>query len=108
MADVRYQIILNGRALCVAGVDGLGGVLNATLTWVKRERRPGDDVLDDDEVPQEGKILESHYLNVGGVDPLANDHVRWCEEPLKPGDEIMIRILGPGKADDPQERYKFP
>jgi hypothetical protein len=102
LADVRYQVLINGQVVCISGVDGLGGVLTATLSWVKRKRRPDDEVAESDDV------LESHYFHVGGIDPSTAEHVKWCAEPLKPGDEVTIRILGPGIADEPKERYKFP
>lgn len=104
MADVRYQIVINNRVVCVCGVDGIGdarGVLSACASWVKRRRRP------DDQVPGEDEILESHWFKVGGIDPATDEHVNWCNEPLKPGDEITIRVLGPGPADQPEERFKF-
>ena len=102
MADIRYQVLMNGRAICTPGVEGLGGVLVATLTWTKRKRRI------DDDVPSDADILESHWLKVFGIDPATDDHVSWSDEPLQPGDEITIRILGPGVADEPADRFNFP
>ena len=101
MADIRYQVLMNGRVVCTAGVEGLGGVLVASLTWAKRKRRI------DDNVPIEADILEPHWLHVGGIDPAMDDHVEWCDEPLQPGDEITFRILGPGVADEPADRFKY-
>lgn len=94
MADRRYQVLMNGRALCTAGVDDIG-VLITTLAWVKRKRRA------DDEVQGDADILESHWLTVGGSDSVSDVFLKWSEEPLNPGDEITIRILGPGPVDEP-------
>jgi hypothetical protein len=101
VADIRYQVLVNGRVVCTSGIEGLG-VLTAILTWLKRKRRADDQVAGTDEV------LESHYLKVGGLISGTDEHLHWCEEPLKEGDEIVIRILGPGAADKPAETYKFP
>ncbi len=101
MPDVRYEVLVNRQLKCTSGIDGLGGVLTAMLTWVKRECQQ------DDEVSEDEQIIESHWFKVGGIDPLTDDHVQWYEEPVEPGDEITIRILGPGPADEPVERYKF-
>src|SRR2546425_127038 len=92
MADVRYQILINNRVICICGVEGIGGVISATATWVKRYRRQVDDV------PGEDEVFESHWFRAGGIDPATGDHVDWCSEPIKPGDEIVIRILGSGAA----------
>jgi hypothetical protein len=100
VAAIRYQVLINGRVVCTSGVEGLG-VLTAILTWIKRKRRA------DDHAPGTDEILESHYLKVGGTTSGSDEHLQWCEEPLQEGDEIVIRILGPGAADKPVETYKF-
>jgi hypothetical protein len=92
---------MNGRVICTWGVNGPGGVMSAILSWVKRDRQPDDEVSDDE------TIVESRWFTVGGIDHQTNDHGNWCEEPVQVGDEIRIRILGPGPANEPKESYKF-
>ena len=98
MAEVRHRVSLNGRVLCTSGIEGECGVLSVSLHWVKGPPRR----LDGD-VPGSAEVVEDHLLGVHGLDTATRTHLRWCggELPLQPGDEVIIRILGPGEADAP-------
>jgi hypothetical protein len=82
-----FNVSLNGKNLCLAGV-GERGVLSAVLSWVAGEQ--GEDL----------------FMEVGG---LANDeHVDWVkQQPLQVGDEIRVKIVEAGSADKPARRRRI-
>ena len=90
------EIVLNGRKLCNAGV-GDSGVLTAIVTWRFREgerakssRRTQDDLR----------------LDVGGLNDLAAEDIRWRNRPLRIGDEVRIRIGEAERATKPASRER--
>jgi hypothetical protein len=88
---MRFQVLINGRSVCIAGIDG-DGVLSVCLD---RTQRPGKD-----------ERLALHVGGLGRYHPQLekNSHVRWSvPEEMKPGDELAIRILAVGEYDDPLE-----
>ena len=87
---VRFEVLVNGQRKCISGIDGYG-VLTTIVSWGLADPK---DVPPDDEVGPED---ESVTLHVGGLHEKI--HHRWLFEHLGPGDEISIRILGPGPAD---------
>jgi hypothetical protein len=36
--------------------------------------------------------------------PSPSEILHWLREPLRPGDEVTIRVLGPGLTDEPKLR----
>ncbi len=81
-----FKVSLNGKKLCLAGVGG-HGVLSAIISWVAGDR--GEDL----------------FIEVGG---LANEeHIDWVKQkPLRVGDEICIKIVELGSADEPVRRRR--
>lgn len=79
-----FNVSLNGKKLCLAGV-GERGVLSAIISWVAGDR--GEDL----------------FIEVGG---LANDeHIDWVKQKcLQVGDEIRVKIVESGPADEPVRR----
>lgn len=97
---IRFEVLLNGQRVCTAGVPQYG-VLATGVDWVIRhpESKPRD------YTPEQwsGQRLR---LNVGGVHltgPKDKDahHIGWAYKDLQLGDEVTIRILGPGQFDEP-------
>jgi [ribosomal protein S5]-alanine N-acetyltransferase len=96
------EVIVNGQRLCVAGVSS--GVLSFLLTYVRRnpaarppheeESSPGD---------YEAGWIE---LSMGGMS--GRTHVDWTRGYVDPGDEVVVRVLGPGSADPAQARASIP
>jgi hypothetical protein len=81
-----FQVILNGKELCVAGFTE-HGVLSAIVDCVSGH---GRDMLS---------------LSVGGLISSKAEHVRWLEaRRLRKGDEIQIKIIEAESADSPQRR----
>jgi hypothetical protein len=83
-----FEVHLNGRKLCVAGV-GKAGVLTAILDYVG------------------GQGSEETALTVGGLLTDADEHVRWVKRrKLKTGDEIHVTVLESKSADSPKMRQR--
>jgi len=83
-----FEIHLNGRRLCLAGV-GEDGVLTAIIDHVA------------------GPKGSSLNLNVGGLVSPARKHVIWRHRRLKVGDEIIVKIAETDSVDRPRKSYPF-
>ena len=100
MPEVRFQVLVNGRPVCLAGLDGFGD-----LEVRARSTRLPADTLPEIFTPDPP---EEHLdLTVGGHD-LAIGDVGWGRVALSPGDEVTIRVLGPGPVDPPAEIHPPP
>jgi len=83
-----FEVHLNGKKLCLAGVEG-SGVLSAIASYVIGER--GSDL----------------FLEVGGLDSSSRDHLDWVnQKPLGVGDEIHLKIVETASVDDPVNRRR--
>jgi hypothetical protein len=95
MVPLRFELTLNGRRLCLAGLDR-EGVLMLT---VESEHWPSDDPAESVRgTPAGGE-------NTVSVSALTADHEdwRWASERIKAGDEIVVRVLPAGPFDPPTE-----
>jgi RimJ/RimL family protein N-acetyltransferase len=93
----RFEVFGNGERFCMAGLEY--GVLSMMLTWVRRDPATHPPHLSESAEKSEGGDVDLH---VGG---LKDDvHLDWCNVYVDVGDEIVVRILGPGPADPPQSR----
>jgi hypothetical protein len=93
----RFEVFGNGERFCMAGLEY--GVLSMMLTWVRRDPTADPPHLSESAEESEGGDIDLH---VGG---LKDDvHLDWCNVYVDAGDEIVVRILGPGPADPPQRR----
>jgi hypothetical protein len=93
---VRFQVLVNGKSICVAGIDG-DGVLSVSLARVQRLG--------------ESERLRLFVRGLGRYYPQSEKdcHVHWpVPDDPKCGDEIGIRILAPGEFDDPGEVKRSP
>jgi hypothetical protein len=83
-----FQVHLNGRKLCIAGLSE-HGVLTAIVDYVSGHGR--------DELA----------LSVGGLISSKEEHVRWVKRrSLRMGDEIQVKVIESESADRPQERHR--
>jgi hypothetical protein len=105
MADIRFQFILNGKPLCIAGAEGFG-VFSSCITWV---RRNGDQYEAEKQersatwaTTKEEWSRESLGVTAGTRDTKYPDYASWFDRELNAGDELTIRILGPGDCDSPK------
>jgi len=96
---ICFEIQINGKVVCTAGIGDFG-VLTSNLAWVKvhpskraKETQPFD-----------------LFLTVGGLtstDKDEGEHLRWLDQqPLAPGDEIVIRLLEQATCDVPRDRFR--
>lgn len=97
MSDgVRFQVLVNGQQVCLAGIDG-DGVLTAIICRVANQRHN-----------------EEIDLRVGGlerIDPASDmdRHFGWnFPGELKRGYELTIRILDAGEFDQPSHAPRAP
>src|SRR3954452_22553845 len=99
MSRVRFEVSVNGRVRCVAGLNQ-AGTLNALLNyWLFPPPETAWQKLfptGPAEVP-EGCVLEVNAEPLQGE----TESVQWLHESLRPGDEVTIRVLGPGDMDPP-------
>lgn len=95
---MRFQIIINGEAICTAGVKDYG-VLSAITSWVLRDPLKYDSSK---HLSLEEFTAEEATFHIGG---LLNDgsHVEWDSREIKSGDEITIKILEQGEYDAPSK-----
>jgi hypothetical protein len=84
--EVRYEVLVNGVRRCIAGSSGPGTLDASVIRWRSARFDDSDD---------------ASYLHVGGLRSVEDLHVRWVTEELAEGDEVTIRILGPGEFDEP-------
>ncbi len=84
-----FEIYLNNKKLCVAGVGELG-VLSAHVTWVGKSRS------------------KNLTLYVGGLTSPDKENVSWIRERrLNIGDEVRIKIVEAHSVDEPTVRYRI-
>jgi hypothetical protein len=81
-----FDIRLNGKKMCVAGIQ-TDGVLTTTVTYVpfckRRETR----------------------LYVGGLETERDEHLFWKDAILHTGDELRVRIVETKSVDSPAQRF---
>jgi hypothetical protein len=80
-----FEVSLNGKRLCVAGV-GDHGVVSTNVSCVLRE---GDEDL---------------FLDTGGISNAAHEIWRWHFRKIKVGDTVQVAVIETAKADEPKER----
>jgi hypothetical protein len=67
-----YEIFLNGKRLCSAGI-GKDGYISAIITYLSEKNKTDIDIVG---------LLASKKL-----------YVRWTRRPLRTGDEVRIKIV---------------
>jgi hypothetical protein len=82
-ARMRFQVSVNGQILATGGVASLGA-LTAGMSWTK---------MHDDST-------ESLQAYLQGVEKEPQEFPWWPIPDVKIGDEVTIRILGPGECED--------
>lgn len=91
MTDIRLEIKINGETITTAGV-AKDAVLGQHLDYIPRRQSP------------EGTQPPSLDFHVGGNEIKEGDihaSLQWIYRRLTIGDEITLRILGPGQSDPP-------
>jgi hypothetical protein len=83
-----FEVYLNGKRLCVAGI-GDDGVLSTIVDHVV------------------GKGRNQQTLRVGGLISPTGEHVIWNRRRLKIGDEVRVKIVESASIDRPKERIRL-
>lgn len=82
-----FEIHLNNRKLCTAGIDE-AGVVTSCITWVTSPD------------PKEPEDME---LRVGGLISRSHTHVDWAHRILKEGDELRVVVCSKQKVSKPKK-----
>lgn len=95
---IVFEIVINGRQACRAGV-GRAGVVSANINWVGGSPR----------APRKGGRTQSGEasIDVGGLyvnKDGTNLHLDWLNRVVRPGDEILVRIVESPATDRPARK----
>jgi hypothetical protein len=91
-AMVAFEVHLNGKKLCTAGVGELG-VLSTCLAW--QASQP--------EGQTSAAVVEHLRLEVGGLAE-SGEHFRWIDRKVKRGDILTIKVVRAALVDNPRKR----
>ena len=83
-----FEVHLNGKKLCIAGI-GDDGVVAAIVSYVVRSSRK-----------------EDLSLSVGGLVSPTEEHVDWRKVELRVGDEVLLKIVDSERVDRPRKRTR--
>jgi len=96
---VRFELSINGNHIATGGVKY--GVIDAHVLGATRTTSGLPNLARKDE--EVDANYDHMVVELGGID--GDDFVRWInEKPVKIGDEILVRLLGPGSVDAPSYR----
>jgi hypothetical protein len=84
---LALSVSVNDEPLCTAGAP-IDGVLGVHVAWVDVSRW------------SHGRLL----FWVGGLDSIAQEHLRWAAPRLEVGDRVSIRVVDADTTDPPAER----
>ena len=100
---ICFEIHINDKRICTAGIDSEFGVLSSILTWVKRD-------LNEFPFESRDKIqIEELTLDLSGHKSHGkNDYenIKWISKSLSVGDEIKIKIIESEIFDEPIEKNR--
>jgi len=80
---ICFEVWLNGKRVCVAGV-GADGVLTTTMYGIVKEG-----------------AAQSVRVNVGGVDHSSEKRLAWLSQGLGLGDSLMVKVVDLAECDEP-------
>ena len=81
-----FQVRLNGKRICLAGI-GNDGVLSTTISYTPFGRR------------------RETRLYVGGLVLPQDEHVKWKGIFLRMGDEVSVKLVETNVVDKPRTRH---
>jgi hypothetical protein len=93
VAPLRFEVFVNGDPVGTVGTNDFG-VLTAIVGWVKRN--PAAITTEMRGNPKFNETLfltETCDLQLSALDSVANRHELWNSTTLKPGDEVIIKVL---------------
>ncbi len=99
----RFQIVFNGKPLAVAGVAKAGSLM-FSAHWMRLDRssrmRGPDGKLGDK--PKHWIGSQANLVLMGNPFDGKQDHELWADEELAVGDEILLKVLPPGRLSRPK------
>jgi hypothetical protein len=100
---ICFEISINEKPICIAGIESKFGILTSILTWVRRDlaKFPAD--IRDNISEEELNFEVSGLINFGKND---SEELAWVRESLSPGDEIKIKIVESSHIDEPSSRKR--
>lgn len=100
---ICFEIFVNEKLICTAGIESKFGVLASNLAWVRRDLDQFKANVRND-VPEE----ELNFDVSGQSSVTEHDYemLDWVRQSLSPGDEIKIRIMESTHADEPSGRRR--
>lgn len=93
-----FEVSLNGRRACVAGVPGFG-VLSLVVSAVRRPPQATGRSRTKQELRLEVAGLESRDSGPG-------EHLKWIARNLRAGDRVSIRVVRTATVDPPAKRHR--
>jgi len=109
---IAFEVIVNGKKVCTAGIQKLGN-LCAHVDWCV-----GQQVAPSTGFTHESNLLQ---LTVAGVNvrykPKKAPHLKpgfrytesvdWVERKIRPGDEVIIRVVEAARVSRPRKRKRL-
>jgi hypothetical protein len=97
-AMLAFDVLLNGKKVCTAGVGGDGG-----LSAIVSARFDGGEATNR---KTSRRVNDELRLYVGGSDNSTSEYIRWQDCRLCVGDEVCIRIGEGELASKPRRRER--
>ncbi len=107
-APVRFELSLNGERKATGGTEY--GFLHVSVH--REARHPEKDKSEffsgSPRFDEEKWLQEKIEVYLGGSDSVADEQLTWVSQAIGVGDEIVIRVQGPGAVDSPTDRKASP
>lgn len=101
---IAFEIFINGQKVSTAGVASEFGMLTALLSWTKRDLRQLPAEIRSAVAEEELKLVLSGQRT---VEDNELENLQWKGHPLKPGDDIRIKIVDANCVDEPESAKKI-
>lgn len=100
---ICFEIHINGKKVCIAGIDSEFGVLSSILTWVKRDLKEFPDQKRENIQEEELKFDLGGHISHGKND---YENLDWIRKSLSVGDELTIKIIESDEYDEPYKKER--
>ncbi len=102
MADVRFEVFINGVPTCIAGVNGHGAI-HAIVDRIRRTTKQFEEAqVRRPDLTLEEFTREEIEISVSAHNWVSDHSAHWLRRELVPGDEVTINVLGPGPVSSPE------
>lgn len=100
---ICFEVHINGKKACTAGIESEYGVLTSILTWVKRDLSKFPLEVRDTIQKEELNLNLAGHISHGEND---NENLDWIRQSVSIGDEITIKIIEADNYDKPHKRRR--